>query len=95
VTTVEKPMQGWKVIARAMELNVKSCRRLAWRRWDPLPVLRFEGTVLAYASALGAWKDRNTLPLQVACRLRVLGGRGQTGPSGPTPTPQPRKIKVG
>jgi len=94
----EKPLETWKVIAAHLGLTVKVCRRLAWRRWDPLPILKFECTVLAYASALTAWKQRNTPSLQASVRAsrlqESLRARVLAGTSGPMSSAVPRKKSI-
>jgi hypothetical protein len=95
----EEPIEGWKIIAVELRLSAKVCRRLAWRKWDPLPIFRFENIVLAYPTALRAWKQRNTLPLQVYGKVYPVGSGakpdelGTPGPSGNGKAPPPGKNK--
>lgn len=61
----EKPLEGWKQISAHMGWSVRNTRKYAWRRKDPLPVLRYFDRVVAFPSALEAWIDRHRLPLQL------------------------------
>lgn len=98
----ETPVVGWKSIAvLAAPLSIKQCRRLAERRHDPLPVLRFtceqrpaEGPPVAYASALAAWMSRNMVPLQTARMLASASQEAGTfGTRGNPPRSMPRENK--
>jgi len=84
----EKPLEGWKEIASEMGRGEKACARWADRPRDPLPVLWYEGRVLAYPSALGAWRERNTHPLQVA---RQLARTSAAARDRPPVTPRDRR----
>lgn len=71
----EEPIEGWKSIAREVKLSVETAQRRARRKVDPLPIWKYERSVIAWRSALQQWKARSLLPLQVAERLEAFERR--------------------
>ena len=52
------PVDGWKSIARVVALSPSTCRRLARRDVDPLPVFVYLGRVVAWPAKLVEWQER-------------------------------------
>lgn len=63
----ERRIAGWADIAEAIGVNQKTARRYASRKKDPLPVYwqRCGGYVVAHATALRDWLERQEIPLQL------------------------------
>lgn len=56
----ERVLTGWKEIATYLGFRngLEVCRQMARREFDPLPVVKQFGVILAHATALDAWKER-------------------------------------
>jgi hypothetical protein len=72
----EPPIEGWKSIAKEVGLSVETAQRRARRKRDPLPIWKYERSVIAWRSALQQWKARGILPLQVAERIEAIERKG-------------------
>jgi len=94
------PLEDLKQIAAYLGIPVKKARKAIWKKTDPLPVKRFLDRYIAWPSALDAWKERHTLPVQVAARLEELDKREATDaaahddPPGPKGDPPEGKTKA-
>jgi hypothetical protein len=62
LTYREKVLIGWKEIAAYFGCEAKWAQDMANESFDPLPVLREGGRVVAYATALDAYKIRRRCP---------------------------------
>ncbi len=65
----EFEVRGWKLIAQAIGVSVRAAQGYAGRERDPLPVYLYLGRVVAHATALRDWCDRQRRPLD--CRPRA------------------------
>lgn len=54
-------LEGWKAIAAAVRLSIKSARRLAERNIDPLPVRHGPIGAWTFVEAVRAWVHRQDL----------------------------------
>ena len=63
----ERKVEGWKAIAEAIGMDERTAQRYARRPKDPLPVYwrRCGGFVVAHATALRDWLERQEIPLDV------------------------------
>lgn len=63
----EKRVQGWKEIAEALGVSTVTAQGYARRKVDPLPVYwrRCGGGVVAHATALRDWLERQEIPLDM------------------------------
>jgi len=72
----EYEVKGWKDISVAIGVSVRSAQLYAIRSRDPLPVYFYLGRIVAHATALRDWCDRQRRPLE--CReLSPATGRRQ------------------
>jgi len=63
----EKKVEGWDAIASAIGVSRASAQSYAHRKKDPLPVYwsRCGGRVVAHATALRDWIERQDIPLDM------------------------------
>jgi hypothetical protein len=63
----ENKVQGWDAIAAAIGVDIRTARRYAIRKVDPLPVYwrRCGSYVVAHATALRDWVARQDIPLDM------------------------------
>ena len=66
ISLQEFEVRGWKTIADSVGVSVRAAQGYATRSSDPLPVYLYLGRVVAHATALRDWCDRQRRPLD--CR---------------------------
>lgn len=88
-------LEGWKEIARAIEVDEKTARAYMNRTIDPLPVRRGHLGWYAHASAIEAWVLRQDRSGQDVVQLRRLQARlaelEEQRPSVPVFSRRPRR----
>jgi hypothetical protein len=82
LTYREKVLVGWKEIAMHLECDPAWAQKMAAEPFDPLPVLREDRHVVAFASALDAHRIRRRSPHNAEKRkVMRLVPRESTGPT--------------
>lgn len=64
--------EGWKEIAAALGVSIKTAKKYFEQNIDPLPVRVNHRGVYAHMEALRQWVYRRDLPLAVAQKLKKL-----------------------